>query len=39
MKKDVYLAVGFAALLMISAIPISILGFQLLNFILSRVGI
>jgi len=37
MKKDIYQAVGFTMLLVASSFPLSILGMQLLNFILSRV--
>jgi hypothetical protein len=37
MKKDLYLAVGFTALLVVSAIPLSIFGLQLINFVLSKI--
>jgi hypothetical protein len=33
-KKDIYLAIGFALLLVISAFPFAILGMRMLNFIL-----
>ena len=38
-KKDIYKAVGFAALLVASAIPLSILGMQVLNFVLGHIKI
>jgi hypothetical protein len=38
-KKDIYKAVGYATLLAASAIPISILGLLLLNFILGNVKV
>jgi len=38
-KKDIYKAVGYTALLVASAIPIAILGMQMLNFILGNVKV
>ena len=38
-KKDIYKAVGYTALLVASAIPLSILGMQLLNFVLGNVKV
>ena len=38
-KKDIYEAVGYTALLVASAIPISILGMQMLNFILGHIKV
>jgi len=36
-KKDFYKAVGYALLLVASAIPISILGIEILNFVLGSI--
>ena len=38
-KKDIYWAVGYSALLVVSAIPISILGIQMLNFVLGNIKV
>jgi hypothetical protein len=38
-KKDIYKAVGYTALLVASAIPLSILGIQMLNFALGSVDV
>jgi hypothetical protein len=38
-KKDIYQAVGFTFLLMALALPLSILGMQLLNFVLGKIQI
>jgi hypothetical protein len=38
-KKDIYKAVGYTVLLVALAIPISILGLQMLNFILGNVKV
>jgi hypothetical protein len=38
-KIDVYKALGYTALLVASAIPFSILGIQMLNFVLSHVKV
>jgi len=38
-KKDIHKVVGYTALLVASAIPISILGMQMLNFILGNVKV
>ncbi|MDD5276505.1 MAG: hypothetical protein PHR16_10540 [Methylovulum sp.] len=38
-KKDIYKAVGYTALLVASAIPLSILGMQMLNFVLSNIKV
>ncbi|HEY8157610.1 MAG TPA: hypothetical protein VIF10_02800 [Methylobacter sp.] len=38
-KKDICKAVGYTALLVISAIPLSILSMQLLNFVLGNIKI
>ncbi len=38
-KKDIYKAVGYTALLTASAIPLSILGMRILNFILGNIKI
>ena len=38
-KKEVYKAIGYTALLLVSAIPISILGMQVLNFVLDKVKV
>jgi hypothetical protein len=38
-KKDIYKAVRYTALLVVSAIPISILGMQMLNFVLGNVKV
>ena len=37
--KDIYKAVGYTALLVTSAIPLSILGIQMLNFVLGNVKV
>jgi hypothetical protein len=36
-KKDMYNAIGYTALLVVSAIPLSILGMQMLNFVLGNI--
>jgi hypothetical protein len=38
-KKDIYKAIGFTALLVALAIPLSILGMQVLNFVLGHIKI
>ena len=38
-KKDIYKALGYTALLMASAIPLSILGMKVLNFVLANVKV
>lgn len=38
-KKDIYKTVGYTALLVASAIPLSILGMKLLNFILGNIKV
>ncbi len=38
-KKDIYKAVGYTALLMASAIPFSIIGMKVLNFVLANVKV
>ncbi len=38
-KKDIYKTVGYTALLVASAIPISILGMHILNFVLGNVKV
>ena len=38
-KKDIYKAVGYIALLVASAIPLSILGMKMLNFVLGNIKI
>ena len=38
-KKDIYKAVGYTALLVASAIPLSILGIQMLNFVLGHIKV
>ena len=38
-KKKIYKAVGYTALLMASAIPLSILGMEIINFILGNIKI
>jgi hypothetical protein len=38
-KKDIYKTVGYTTLLVASAIPISILGMQMLNFVLANVKV
>jgi hypothetical protein len=38
-KKDIYKAVGYTALFVTSAIPLSILGIQMLNFVLGNVKV
>ncbi len=38
-NKNIYKAVGYTALLVASAIPISILGIQMLNFVLGNVKV
>ena len=38
-KKDIYKAVGYTALLMASAIPLSIFGMKVLNFVLANVKV
>jgi hypothetical protein len=38
-KKDIYKAVGYTALLVASAIPLSILGMQMLNFIFGNIKV
>ena len=36
-KKDIYKAVGYIVLIVVSAIPLSMLGMQALNFILGNI--
>jgi len=38
-KKDLYKAVGYTALLVVSAVPVSIIGMKLLNFALGNIQI
>jgi hypothetical protein len=38
-KKDIYQAGGYAALLVISSFPLSILGMRVLNFVLSHIQV
>jgi hypothetical protein len=38
-KKDVYQALGYTALLVASATPLSILGMQMLNFVLGHIKV
>lgn len=38
-KKDINIAVGYTALIVASAIPLSILGMEMLNFILVNIKI
>ncbi len=38
-KKNIYQAAGYTALLVASAIPFSILGMQLLNFVLGNIKV
>ncbi len=38
-KKDIYKALGYTALLAASAIPLSILGMRMLNFILGNIKV
>jgi hypothetical protein len=38
-KKDVYKVQGYTALLVASAIPLSILGMQMLNFVLGHIKV
>ena len=38
-KKDIYKAIGFTTLLAALAIPLSILGMQMLNFVLGHIKI
>jgi len=38
-KKDIYKALGYTVLLMASAIPLSILGMKVLNFVLANVKV
>ena len=38
-NKNIYKAVGYIAMLVASAIPISILGIQMLNFVLGNVKV
>ena len=38
-KKEIYKAVGYTALLVASAIPLSILGMEIINFILGNIKI
>ncbi|MEI6067566.1 MAG: hypothetical protein WCP96_09515 [Methylococcaceae bacterium] len=38
-KKDIYKAVGYTALLVALAIPLSILGLQMLSFVLGNVKV
>ncbi|SJM93669.1 hypothetical protein [Crenothrix polyspora] len=39
MKKDIYMALGFTALLIISAVPLSFFSLHLINFIFSKLGL
>jgi len=36
-KKDIYNAIGYTALIVALAIPLSILGIQMLNFVLGHI--
>ena len=38
-KNDIYKAIGYTSLLVVSAIPFSILGMQLLNFVLGHIKV
>jgi hypothetical protein len=38
-KKDMYKAVGYTALLVASAFPLSLIGMQMLNFVLGNIKI
>jgi hypothetical protein len=38
-KLDIYKAVGFTALLLVSAIPLSVVGIQILNFVLGNIKV
>jgi hypothetical protein len=38
-KKDIYKAIGYTALLVASAIPLSILGMQMINFALGNIKV
>jgi hypothetical protein len=38
-KKDIYKAIGYTTLLMASAIPLSIVGMQMLNFVLGNIKV
>jgi hypothetical protein len=38
-EQGIYKAVGYTALLVVSAIPLSILGMQMLNFVLGNVKV
>lgn len=38
-KKDIYKAVGYTALLATLAIPMAILGMQMLNFVLGNIKV
>jgi hypothetical protein len=38
-KKEIYKAVGYTALLVASTIPLSILGIEIINFILGNIKI
>ena len=37
MKKEFYLALGFTVLLVVSSIPLAVLGVQVLNFVFSKI--
>ena len=39
LKNDVYKAIGYTTLLVASAIPFSILGMQMLNFVLGHIKV
>lgn len=38
-KKDIYKAIGYTALLAALAIPLSIIGMQILNFVLGNIKV
>ena len=38
-KKDIYKAIGYTVLLVASAIPLSIIGMQMLNFVLGHIKV
>jgi hypothetical protein len=38
-KKDIYIALGFTALLILSAVPLSLFSLQMINFIFSKLGL
>jgi len=38
-KKDIYKAVGYTTLLVVTSIPVSVLGIQLLNLVLGHIKV